>query len=395
MILAIEPTWTGTIHAPGNSILLDIARMAFPAQPLNIFAEAGHLREMQSILNAPQTMQFHPVALSDTFRHKPHIVSAKRLLREVQIIRRAFKTVPPSEDCLLILLSVTSTCLFAANLLARLRRGRTLIQAQLHGNLNELSAWRHRDPVRRALDLKSVLSRNYRGRVRYLVLEEFIRSKLAMISPATAEVTDVLPHPLALQGHVLPERPLDQPLRVGLVGLGSEEKGMGSFLRIAQQLKPELGDRVRFHHVGTFMAGTDPSLYGLLEEPPATKQLTRPEFLARINRLHYFVFPFKENYYSLSASGTFLDAVAALKPVIATRIPLTEQFFREFGPIGYLCGNEKEMISTIRNIALNPDAAVYQAQVDTLRKMRSMRLPEALVPKYRQIVVDRMPGFVS
>ncbi len=397
MILAIEPTWTGTIHAPGNATLLDIARMAFPSQQMHIFADARHLEEVQTVLGAKPspTVQYHPIELSKSFRHKPHIVSVKRIFREAGIIRKALAQVPASEDCLLILLSATSTSIVIADILSRLRRGRTFIQAQLHGNLNELTDWRHGDPVRRALDLKSVLSRNYHGRLRYLVLEEFIRSRLAAISPATAGVTDVLPHPLALQGHVLPERPLELPLRVGLVGLGSQEKGMGSFLRIAKQLKQELGDLVRFHHIGTFVQGTDPALYSLLEEPPAAKQLTRSEFLARINRLHYFVFPYKETYYGLSASGTFLDAVAALKPVIATRIPLTEQFFSEFGPIGYLCDGEEEMIRAIRDIARKPDASTYQAQVDTLRTMRAKRLPEALVPTYREIILKGLPRFAS
>jgi glycosyltransferase involved in cell wall biosynthesis len=396
MIVAIEPTWTGTIHAPGNTTLLDIAKLAFPGQRLAIHAEAGHLQEVKSLLKAgaSSTVHFHTVELSPDFRHKPHIVSFKRLFNELKIIRKALAEVPAGEDCLLILLSATSTSIVAANLLARLRRGRTFIQTQLHGNLNELTDWRHGDPVRRALDLKSVLSRHY-DRMRYLVLEEFIRTKLAQMSPATADITDVLPHPLAMQGHVDAERPLETPLRLGLVGLGSEEKGMGVFLRVAKQLKQELGDRICFHHVGTFVKGTDLSLYALLEEPPAEKQLTRQEFLARISRLHYVVFPFKENYYGLSASGTFMDSVAALKPVIATRIPLTEQFFREFGNIGHLCDGEADMISTIRNIAQKPDVQLYRAQIDTMRQGRAGRSLEALAPRYRDIVHSGLPGFAA
>ena len=396
MIVAIEPTWTGTIHAPGNSTLLDIAKLAFPNQQMAIHAEAGHIQEVKTLLKAAgsPTVRFHTIELSSAFRHRPHIVSLRRLFREWKTIGKALADVPTGEDCLLILLSATSTSMVAANVLARLRRGRTFIQAQLHGNLNEVTDWRHGDPVRRALDLKSVLSRRHRH-MRYLVLEEFIRSKLADVNPVAAKITDVLPHPLALQGHVLPERPLELPLRLGLVGLGSEEKGMGAFLRIAKHLKPELGERIRFHHVGKFVAGTDPSLYALLEEPPAEKQISREEFLARINRLHYVVFPFRTNYYGLSASGAFMDAVAALKPVIATRIPLTEQFFREFGAIGHLCDDEAGMISTIREIARNPDAAAYRAQAETMRRGRAARSLEALAPRYREMICKALPGFAS
>jgi glycosyltransferase involved in cell wall biosynthesis len=394
MIVAIEPTWTGTIHAAGNASLLDIAMLAFPDQRLSIHADAGHIAEIKSLLKVATSAKvtFHTIVLSETFRHRPHIVSFKRLLREFRVIAKALSEVPPGEDCLLILLSATSTSLVAANWLARLRRGRTLVQAELHGNLNELTGWRHRDPLRRALDLKSVLSRRHR-RLRYLVLEEFIRDRLSALSPATAGATDVLPHPLALQGHAGAPIPLELPLRLGLVGLGSEEKGMGAFLRIAQRLKGEFGERVRFHHVGTFVPGCDLSLYALLEEPPAVKQLTREEFLERIHRLHYVVFPFSRNYYGLSASGAFMDAMAGLKPVIATRIPLTEQYFREFGDIGHLCGDEKEMISVIRGLVLNPDAGTYRAQAETMRKARASRSLEALAPRYRDLVRKALPAF--
>lgn len=395
MILAIEPTWTGAIHVSNNVILLNIAEMAFPGQEMRVFADSQHLKEMQALLRPGAHVQFKPIELSPTFRHRPHIVSAGRLFTEIQFIRRALAQVPASEDCLLILLSATSTALAAAARLAAMRRGRTFVQAMLHGNLNELTGWRHRDPLRRALDLKSVLGRDYGGRLRYLVLEEFIRTKLAELSPVAARATDVLPHPLALEGHDEAESRLELPLRVGLVGLGSVEKGMGTFLKIAKQLKPELGDKICFHHVGTFAPGTDPSLYGLLEEPPSTGQLPRAEFLARIARLHYFVFPYTRNYYGLSASGAFLDAVAALKPVIATRIPLTEQMFREFGAIGYLCEDENEIVSTLRGIVQNPDATLYQAQVERLKTTRLQRLPDALVPRYREIVTKALPGFAA
>src|SRR5205814_9586332 len=85
MIVAIEPTWTGTIHAPGNTTLLDIAKLAFPGQQLAIHAEAGHVQEVRSLLKAAAspTVRFHTIELSPDFRHKPHIVSFGRLFSEL------------------------------------------------------------------------------------------------------------------------------------------------------------------------------------------------------------------------------------------------------------------------------------------------------------------------
>ena len=397
MILAIEPTWTGTVHASSNAALLEVVSLAFPRQTIRVFADVTHLNELQSSLGeaSSSAFRFKSIQLSEVHRHKPHIVSLRRLHNEIQIVRRALSHVASSEDCLLILLSATSTSLLAADLFSRGRSGRTFIQAVLHGNLNELTGWRHRDPIKRRLDLRSMLCRNYRGRMRFLVLEEFVRSRLAVMRPATAQATDVLPHPLARPENMELSAPLAEPLRIGLVGLGSEEKGMGSFLRIAMQLRNIAGDKIRFHHVGSIVPGADASLFEVLEETPSTKHLTRSEFLLRINRLHYVVFPFRKNYYGLSASGAFLDAIAALKPIIAMRVPLTEQFFREFGTLGYLCENEAEMVSTIADLASRLDSAAYDAQVDILRTARSMRLPETLALRYRDLVMKNLPGFAA
>src|ERR1700748_1034201 len=100
MIVAIEPTWTGTIHAPGNSTLLDIAKLAFPDQRMSIHAEAGHVREVQSLLKAAASpsVRFHTILLSSASRHKPHIVSLKRLFQEWRTISKALAEVPAGED---------------------------------------------------------------------------------------------------------------------------------------------------------------------------------------------------------------------------------------------------------------------------------------------------------
>lgn len=80
MLVAIESTWTGTIHAPGNSTLLDIAKLAFPDQRMRIHAEVGHVRDVQSLLKAASPdVRFHPIMLSSAFSNKPHIVSLKTM----------------------------------------------------------------------------------------------------------------------------------------------------------------------------------------------------------------------------------------------------------------------------------------------------------------------------
>lgn len=85
-----------------------------------------------------------------------------------------------------MLISTTSTGIFAAALAARLRP-RTKVQIGLHGDLNDLTGSRSRHPIRRALDLHAAMHGPWRN-LRFLVLEPAIRAELAIIAPAAAAV---------------------------------------------------------------------------------------------------------------------------------------------------------------------------------------------------------------
>ena len=86
MILVCEPFWTGTQHAPGNSGTIQTIARAFPQEQVRVFAEATHLRELQSdaALTAHANVSFSTIAVSPLFPGRPQIVSARRTLTRVR-----------------------------------------------------------------------------------------------------------------------------------------------------------------------------------------------------------------------------------------------------------------------------------------------------------------------
>ena len=48
MILVFEMTWTGLIHAPGNSATVQVIARAFPEQRIRMHAEAEHLAALRA-----------------------------------------------------------------------------------------------------------------------------------------------------------------------------------------------------------------------------------------------------------------------------------------------------------------------------------------------------------
>ena len=395
MILVVEMTWTGTVHAPGNSATIQVVAAAFPGQAVRVLADASHLAELRRdpALVAHANVDFRPIAVSPLHRGKTHVVSGRRFLREYITLRRAVRDVPAGEGCLVFLISATPTAIVAASALRRARLG---IQVGLHGNLNDIAGWRPRNPLRRRFDLAAIMGRPPRRPLRFLVLENAIRDALARLAPAAAALTDVLPLPVntaELPGE--PTASLAEPLRIGFVGQATRAKGFDVFLALAQALKARHGERLAFHLVGRAMPGTDLAPLAILEEEPGTEHLARAEFARRLGALHYVLLPFRSGYYDLSASGALIDAITWLKPVIATDVPLVRQLVEAHGEIGFLAADRAGLEAAVEAALTRMDAQRYAAQVATLRRVRGARMPAALARTYRGIVESRFPDLLS
>ena len=398
MILIAELTWTGTIHAPGNSATVQTVARAFPEQAIRVCADPSHLAELRRdpALTAHSNVDFRPAALSPLHRGKTHVVSGRRFLREFATLRAALGEAPDGEGCLLLLISATPTAIFAAALLARLtRRVRLGVQVGLHGNLNEIGGWRPRNPLTRRFDLASAMSARHPPGLRFLVLEPAIRDALAERSPGAAARTDVLPLPVnTAEMPALGGARRSGPLRVGFVGQATQAKGFDVFLAIAQELKARYGERIAFHLVGRAMPGADLAALAVLEDAAGTEHLPREAFIARLAALDYVLLPFREGYYDLSASGALIDAITWLKPIIATRVPLVRHFFETYGDIGFLCDGSDELRRAVEAALSGTEPGRYDAQVAAVARAREARRPEALARAYRAIVHDGFSGLL-
>ena len=391
MILIFELTWTGTYHAPGNSVTIQTISRACPGEEIRVFAEASHLCELQrdEALRERPGISFHEMPLAPWFRYRQHIVSIRRMVREFSIIVSALLAAPRREPCLIMFLSATSTAIFVASLILRFTRRTVAVQVGLHGELHSMLGWRPRNPLTRALDFTSALRRRHDARLRFLVLEEAIRQELGRIAPTAAERTDVLPLPVNLgELPLVPEPELRRPVQIGFVGQATEAKGISAFLDTAAAFHQRYPGLVEFHLIGRVMPGSDPASFAVLDSPASERHLSRQEFLDRLGRLHFVFLPFKPGYYNLSASGALLDAITWLKPIIATRLPIVADLFSRYGDVGYLCDDPEEMRTALAEIVTRPDPARYREQAAAMRRARAARMPSALADRYRSILSE-------
>lgn len=398
MILVFEMVWPGTGHSVTNSGVIQTIARSFPEQEVRVFAEATHIRELRSdsALVKLTNVSLKAVRTSSHYMFRPHIVSVRRGLMELWTLLLALRDVPKKEPCLIMLLSATPTAIFAGSLLARLLRRSVAVQVGMHGNLNDAFGWRSRNPFMRAIDMNAALKRQHGGRVRFVVLEDAIHKALAEQIPAAAGITDVLPHPISLiESEGARPSALTTPLRIGLVGQATEAKGVMPFLALAQAFRNRLPRLVNFHLVGHPGVGIDIGAFDVLDDEKPYERLSRPAFIEKLRRLHYVCLPLQQSYYGLSASGALLDAITWLKPIIATRVPITVDLFDRFGDIGILCDDFDAMRLAISSLAQYPDQERYNRQVANLRRIQASRTPAALACDYRATFERYFPGMLA
>ncbi len=399
MILILEMTWRGRAHVPGNAATIETIARAFPGERLHVFAERTHLDGLRALLApapAAEKIGFFPAADPAYLQGKTHIVSARRAAREFATLRRALAGVPAGERLFLFLLSATSTAIFAASLLARLDRRIAGIHIGLHGNLNEITGWRPRNPLARAFDLRSALTARHPPCVRFLVLEEAIRRELARILPRAGARADVLPLPINLgeaDGGDAPAFAPAPPWRFGLIGQATRDKGIEVFLEIARRMKARFGERVEFYVIGMIRQELDQAPFAVLAHEPDHGGLTREEFTARLAAMHIILMPLAPGYYALSASGAVVDALTFRKPMIGFRLPILADLFARFGDLGTLVDGVDEMAAAIAREVENPDPARNEARQAALTAARASRAPAHLAAGYAALVAEKFPAF--
>lgn len=395
MILIFELTWRARAHVPGNAATIETIARAHPGEEIRVFAEAGHLAALSALLTPSPgaAIGFFPAADPAYLQGKTGIVSARRAAREFATLRRALARVPAGERVFLFLLSATSTAIFAASLLARLDRRIAGVHIGLHGNLNEITGWRSRNPLRRAFDLRSALAARHPPHLRFLVLEEAIRRELARILPAAGARTDVLPLPVNLGEDEGAAPPFAPPWRFGLIGQATRDKGIEVFLEIARRMKARFGDRVAFYVIGMIRHDADQAPFAVLAHQPDHGGLTREAFTARLAAMHYILMPLAPEYYALSASGAVIDAVTWRKPMIGFRLPILADLFAEFGDLGTLVDDTDAMATALAEFVENPDPARYARQRAALNAARQTRTPAHLAAGYAALVAEKFPTF--
>ena len=381
------------MHHPFNEGYLRTLRAGFPDDRIVLHARQGHIDLLAPRFAAADRIDFRPCPpFAVPFGLSRHNPLGGRLAAR-RCWQAAIQSIGGTELRMAALLGADANlyATFASRWPAFSAAPLHLI---LHNHLAEAMRWRSRNPLIRAFDLRAVMQRPLPPNVRLVALELGIRDAAVAVAPALAPSVETLEHPV-LESEWARERPApsdDEPLRIAFVGHASAGKGFDLFAGWARRhARPGL----EFHAIGIASPDALAMDLGGLTRRPAARSESRPDYLAALAACDLVCLPLPPRSYEYVASGSVIDAIAALKPLFSIRNRSLDAIAAKYGAIGHLAATAEALGEAIGRLDRRSFAADRDTWTANLLRLRAARRPEALAPGYAAAVSGAGPVHVK
>lgn len=366
-IVMFEPQCWGFEHSTFNAAFLQTIRLAYPNANIVFCGEKDHLSQVQAVL-------FHNGCRIDNVEWKEILIFRrnepkwKRLRNDSSWCSAAIKTAQCANAELLVICSINNTGIFALKSLMHIRRFQIPTLAVVHGSLADLLVNRSWRPW----SMSNALAFPPPGSLRLVALGESIYQEVLRIQPSHKSQWIVMDHPYlwpalsSRQKHSKKDNP-----RFGFLGSANTGKGFDLFCNLADKIGPEYPN-AEFILAGFYYGFNANSHSSRYVQGVSDKPLSASEFQKRVGGLTYTVWLAQSDHYRLTASATFLDSMAYLKPGIYLRNYYIQHYFDKMGDIGYLCDSFEEIVSTVRSILRDFPDGRYTSQVTNLLAGRNI-----------------------
>lgn len=372
-----------TMHLPFNEGYLRLLRHAYPDDTIDFFGDPGHVAALAGCVGDVPGISFHALArLSPRWGLSLHNPLAGRLAA-LNAWQRLRATALGGDVRLFACLG------FDANLLSVLRllwSGKAALHLIAHAQAAQPFDWRSRNPLYRAFDLGSLMRRELPPRSRVVTLELGIAEAFAEAAPAWRERLATLEHPILPGEWAMPRRPDGANIQIGFLGHASLSKGFDLFVDMARDWA---GKGYEFSAIGI----GSPEAFALdlspLALPPSRASVPRADYVRHLAAMDFICLPLGAQYRYV-ASGSVIDAVAALKPLLAARTGTLDALAARYGALGVAASNRAELGAVLADPARLLRG--WDGWVENLTELRACRAPERLAAGYRAMVDETRHG---
>lgn len=372
-IVIIEPTYGENIHLPFNTGLVNVIASAYESANLTFIGDSAQNKKIAANLRSEHRSRCSFKDLSVYADRDTHPINVLKRLSELLWV--AGRDIANAD--LLVLCSASGTVLAAMQLLMRPKK--QMLQVFLHGNLNDLNGWRSKNPVRRFFDFSSTLKRVSRSGVQFLVLEEHILARAVSDFPWMKKNVRHFPHPQIDDESIIHAKQLQFPVKIGLLGISSPDKGFAEFAALAKTLKRKFPSKFEFHAIGKRHKSNVVADFEMLDRAPSNSQLERDAYLRQIDEMHFLFFWPVGDYYKNASSGIFYDGINRKIPFLTNSS--VRSFCRNINSMGLVADGLEELQVKL----LEVDNLAYQGFITELEKFRSTFTVEALATRFRAL----------
>jgi hypothetical protein len=372
-----------TMHLPFNEEYLRLVRAAFPDDRIVFHARAGHVANLASRVGDLIGIAFEACEpFTPPFGLSKHNPLGARLA--AYGCRRVMSEAVKGRKIRLAALLGVDGSLYAVVGENWPSMSDAPLHMVLHGQLGDAMIWRSRNPLARATDIVSQIQRPLPKGVSVVALELGVQDAIAQIAPQNRSVI-TLEHPILTSewGEAVPPA-TNGPLKIAFLGNARRSKGFEVFARLAQSTVDR--EDLAFESIGIAAPDTDDLDVSALHRKPSRTSMPRQDYVDAVRSIDLVCLPIHSKAYDFTASGTLADAVSALKPLVAFHNRAFDAIVKRYGPIGWLVESEAELFYLIQTLDRRAFLDARAGWVETLKKIREARKPDALAPGYAALL---------
>jgi hypothetical protein len=414
MIVVCEPQCTGTSHEKVNSGFLTLVRRAYPGEVIRFYADRSHVENLQQIL-ALDGVSVEPLEHRDLDVRDANSVSGvvsyqrqfKRMLRDAE-----------ADGCREILFLSGNPMLL--HLLKRLNTElRLRLAFVLHADFEDVGNAQFADvhgtavpeptlrqklgmielrelPAKTANYVKARVAARYariwkeRFRTREQLLwragDDYhyiaLAPHVAVNAAEYLDLSKVHLHVVEMPINFAPQKPVpaNDHLKFATFGYG-DPASLRAVVDHLAELRPERDYEIRIIGMDNRTLENIPHV----SCPSPGKALPRAEMERYAEDIDAFLILYGRDRYRLSCSGSILEAISYVKPVIHIGNACVEAFDRAERPIGFRCDDLAAAAALMKRMIDDPAAYrnTLQERRNNILSLRAELAMDKLAPKLR------------
>lgn len=368
-----------TMHLPFNAGYIKVLLAAFPEDEIILFANREHCKNLEQDFESQSRVSFCP---------QPGIRDQEAELNSPISGSRAAKQCLNSVKTLLAGKTLRMAAMSGADAnLLRVFRAKwghfspAPLHYILHNHLAASFMWRSRNPYYRWFDFASEFKRGLPDGQYWVALENGIKDAVLAFAPKLTGHVIALPHPItydstlstpSLQKH-------SSPLKVAFLGHCGPGKGFDFFVELANKFAcPE----IEFWAIGRENPALSHINMDKLTHKPTKGYLASEDYYVALSKIELVVLPL-DKHYKYVASGSVLDAISCLKPIVTVDNPTYRKISEEYGAYGPMMDSRQSIIRYFETLNLEDLKAAIPQWTKSLTNIRTARDPAHLAIAYK------------